>query len=75
MYRYGFSQGRKSLNNTAVYVIKSYKGEIKTIILIFSVPKSQNSNEEKDNSITATLWMKFQKNRPRAWAGSSLVIG
>ena len=29
-----------------------YKGEIKTIILIFSVPKSQNSNEEEKNSIT-----------------------
>ena len=23
----------------------------------------------------AILWMKFQKNRPHAWAGSSLVIG
>ena len=31
--------------------ILSYKGEIKTIILIFSVPKSQNSNEEEKNSI------------------------
>ena len=27
--------------------ILSYKGKIKTIILIFSVPKSQNSNEEE----------------------------
>ena len=25
--------------------------------------------------LEAILWMKFQKNRPRAWAGSSLVIG
>ena len=33
--------------------IKSYKGEIKTVILIFSVPKSQNSYEEEKNSITA----------------------
>ena len=30
-----------------------YKGEIKTIIFIFSVQKSQNSNEEEKNSITA----------------------
>ena len=30
-----------------------YKGEIKTIIFIFFVPKSQNSNEEGKNSITA----------------------
>ena len=29
--------------------VLSYKGEIKTIILIFSVPKSQNSNEEEKN--------------------------
>ena len=29
------------------------KGVIKTIILLFSVPKSQNSNEEEKNSITA----------------------
>ena len=29
--------------------IESYKGEIKTIILTFSVPKSQNSNEEEKN--------------------------
>ena len=28
------------------------KGVIKTIILLFSVPKSQNSNEEEKNSIT-----------------------
>ena len=27
--------------------ILSYKGEIKAIILIFSVPKSHNSNEEE----------------------------
>ena len=27
--------------------ISSYKGEIKTIILIFSVPKTQNFNEEE----------------------------
>ena len=27
--------------------IQSYKGEIKATILIFSVPKSQNSNEEE----------------------------
>ena len=33
--------------------IQSYKGEIKIIILIFSVPKSQNSNEEEKNSVTA----------------------
>ena len=31
--------------------ISSYKGEIKTIILIFSVPKTQNFNEEEKNSI------------------------
>ena len=43
-----------------------YKGEIKTIIFIFFVPKSQNSNEEGKNSITA---------KEPAWAGSSLVIG
>ena len=35
--------------------IETYKGEIKKIILIFSVPKSQNSNtcKEEKNSITA----------------------
>ena len=27
------------------------------------------------SNLEATLWKKFQKNRPRAWAGSSLVIG
>ena len=32
--------------------IQSYKGEIKTIILIFSVPKSQNSNEEEKNHVS-----------------------
>ena len=31
--------------------IKSYKGEIKTIIVTFFVPKSQNSNEEKNHFI------------------------
>ena len=36
----------------------SYKGEIKTIILIISVPKSQNSNEEAENSITAKVYLK-----------------
>ena len=37
----------------------SYKGEIKTIILIISaVPKSQNSNEEEENSITAKVYLK-----------------
>ena len=30
-----------------------YKGEIKTIIFIFSVQKGQNSNEEEKNSRTA----------------------
>ena len=50
--------------------------EIKTIILTFSVPKSQNSNKEQKNSITAkanlkkaTLRMKFEMNRPRAREG------
>ena len=33
-----------------------YKGEIKTIILIFSVTKSQNSNKEEKNSITAKAY-------------------
>ena len=37
--------------------ILSYKGKIKTIILIFSVPKSQNSNEEKKDSITAKAYV------------------
>ena len=31
-------------------LIKSYKGEIKKIILIFSVRKSQNSNKEEKSS-------------------------
>ena len=35
---------------TGVYIIKSYKGKIKTILLILSVPKSQNSNQEEKNS-------------------------
>ena len=39
--------------------IQSHKGEIKTIILIFSVPKSQNSNEEEKNSITAKAYLKI----------------
>ena len=50
--------------------------EIKTIILTFSVPKSQNSNKEQKNSVTAkanlkkaTLRMKFEMNRPRAREG------
>ena len=30
---------------------------IKTIILLFSVPKSQNSNEEEKNSITAKAYV------------------
>ena len=34
------------------------KGEIKTIILLLSVPKSQNSNEEEKNSITAKAYLK-----------------
>ena len=62
--------------------ISSYKGEIKKIMLISSVWKSQNSNKEEKNSITlpsshleAILWMKFQINRQRAWARSSIVIG
>ena len=29
-----------------------YKGEIKKVILIFSVRKSQNCNKEEENSIT-----------------------
>ena len=29
-----------------------YKGEIKTIILIFSVAKSQNSKEEETNHVS-----------------------
>ena len=29
-----------------------YKGEIKTIILIYSVPNSQNSNEEEKNYVS-----------------------
>ena len=33
------------------------KGVIKTIILLFSVLKSQNSNEEEKNSITAKAYM------------------
>ena len=36
----------------------SYKGEIKTIILIICVPKSQNSNEEEENSVTAKMYLK-----------------
>ena len=32
--------------------MQSYEGEIKTIILIFSVPKSQNSNEEEKNHVS-----------------------
>ena len=32
--------------------ISSYKGEIKTIILIYSVPNSQNSNEEEKNYVS-----------------------
>ena len=35
------------------------KGVIKTIILLFSVPKSQNSNEEEKNSITAKAYLKI----------------
>ena len=35
---------------TGVYIIKIYKGKIKTILLILSVPKSQNSNQEEKNS-------------------------
>ena len=35
--------------------ILSYKGKIKTIILIFSVPKSQNSNEEEKNSMATPI--------------------
>ena len=35
------------------------KGETKTIILIFSVPKSQNPNEEDKNSITAKAYLKI----------------
>ena len=31
--------------------ITSYKGEIKTIILIFAVPKKSNSNEEEKNYV------------------------
>ena len=38
---------------------KVIKGEIKTIILIFSVPKSQNPNEEEKNSITAKAYLKI----------------
>ena len=52
------------------------------MILIFFVPKSQNFDEEDKNSMLAKayleraiLWMKFEKNRLRAWAASSLVIG
>ena len=33
------------------------KGVIMTIILLFSVPKSQNSNEEEKNSITAKAYV------------------
>ena len=36
-----------------------YKGEIKTIILTFSVTKSQNSNKEEKNSITAKAYPKI----------------
>ena len=32
--------------------IESYKGEIKAIILFFSVPKSQNSSEEDKNHVS-----------------------
>ena len=32
--------------------IRFYIGKLKTIVLTFSVPKSQNSNEEEKNSIT-----------------------
>ena len=39
--------------------IYSYKGEIKTIIFIFSVPKSQNSNEVEKNSITEKAYFKI----------------
>ena len=38
--------------------IESYKREIKTIVLIFSVPKSQNSNGEEKNYITAKAYLK-----------------
>ena len=38
--------------------IQSYKGEIRGIILIFFVPRSQNSNEEEKNSITVKVYLK-----------------
>ena len=62
--------------------ILSCNGEIKTILRKFSVPKSQNYNEEEKNHITAKayfekaiLWMKLEKKRRCAWAARSLVIG
>ena len=38
-------------------MILGYKGVIKTIIFIFSVPESQNSNEEEKNSITEKAYV------------------
>ena len=38
--------------------IQSYKAEIRGIIFIFFVPRSQNSNEEEKNSITVKVYLK-----------------
>jgi len=38
--------------------IQSYKGEIKTTINTFSVPKRQNTNEGEKNSTTAKVHLK-----------------
>ena len=78
LFFYSFSKQQNSAIKVVTYrkmpVTKMLWSSEKVSMWKFGRSSRKSPVTVPSSHLEAILWMKFQRNRPRAWAGSSLVI-